>query len=94
MNQSVDIGIIGDFDPQSVYHVSTNAALQHAASALHLALDVSWVPTPELDQVSAAKKLGPFHGILCSPGSPYRSMDGALAGIAFARTSGRPFFGT
>lgn len=92
--EPVTVGVIGDFDPQSVSHVSTNAALDHAATALGLPLEVSWVPTPDLDHGSAPAKLGAFHGIVCSPGSPYRSMSGALAGIAFARTGGRPFFGT
>ena len=94
MDRSVAIGVIGDFNPASVSHVSTNAALHHAAAALNLTVHVSWVPTPELDHHSPPVRLGSFHGILCSPGSPYRSMDGALAGIAFARVRGWPFFGT
>ncbi|MGD0263457.1 MAG: hypothetical protein ABSD47_00715 [Candidatus Methylomirabilota bacterium] len=94
MEQSVGIGVIGDFDPQFVSHVSTNAALHHAAATLGLTLNVQWVPTPELDQDSAPVRLSPFHGVLCSPGSPYRSMTGALAGITFARQHGRPFFAT
>lgn len=94
MGHSVGIGVIGDFDPQFVSHVSTNAALHHAAATLDLTLNVRWVPTPELDQGSAPARLGPFHGVLCSPGSPYRSMNGALAGITFARERGWPFFAT
>jgi len=94
MEQSVDMGVIGDFDPLFVSHVSTNAALRHAAATLGLTLNVQWVPTPELDQGSAPGRLSPFHGVLCSPGSPYRNMTGALAGITFARERGWPFFAT
>ncbi|HSB69109.1 MAG TPA: hypothetical protein VLT62_07245 [Candidatus Methylomirabilis sp.] len=94
MRSSVDIGVIGDFNPESSSHTATNSALQHAAAPLHLAVSVSWVPTPELDHGLAPERLSPFHGILCSPGSPYRSMSGALAGITFARERGWPFFGT
>lgn len=94
MEQSVGIGVIGDFDPQSFSHVATNAALHHAATILDVTVNLRWVPTPELDHDSAPARLSPFHGVVCSPGSPYRSMNGALAGITFARESGRPFLGT
>src|SRR5208282_6192757 len=32
--------------------------------------------------------------LLCSPGSPYKSLDGALAGIRYARENKVPFIGT
>lgn len=94
MEQSVGIGVIGDFNPESASHVATNSALHHAAAPLNLAVRVSWIPTPDLDHGMAPERLSPFHGILCSPGSPYRSMSGALAGITFARERRWPFFGT
>ena len=94
MRHPVDIGVIGDFNPEFDSHVATNSALRHAAGPLNVAVRVSWIPTPDLDRGSAPARLSQFHGILCSPGSPYRSMGGALAGITFARERGRPFFGT
>jgi CTP synthase (UTP-ammonia lyase) len=93
MDRDLKVGVIGDFDPSSIPHTSTNAALDHAAAALGLAVDVSWVPTPTLKDGSASA-LEPFDALWCSPGSPYRNMEGALAGIRFAREQGRPFFGT
>jgi len=93
MQRSLTIGAIGDFDPSSVPHVSTNAALDHAAAVLGISVTVSWLPTPGLEEGSAAT-LERFDALWCSPGSPYRSMDGALAGIRFAREKGWPFFAT
>jgi CTP synthase (UTP-ammonia lyase) len=93
MDRSLEIGVIGDFDPSSVSHASTNAALDHAAAALGISVNVSWVPTPALED-GPASALVRFDGLWCSPGSPYRSMDGALAGIRFARERRIPFFGT
>lgn len=93
MNDSFEIGVIGDFNPSSVPHVSTNAALDHAAAFLGRAVTVSWLPTVTLEG-EPAPRLERFDGLWCSPGSPYRSMAGALAGIRFARETGRPFFGT
>jgi CTP synthase (UTP-ammonia lyase) len=94
MHQTLRIGIIGDYDPELRYHVATNDALNHAAAALSISLKSSWIPTPSLTEDSAMKTLNPFHALWCAPGSPYKSMDGALEGIRFAREQGRPFMGT
>src|SRR5690606_14919504 len=40
------------------------------------------------------ERVGDFDALWCVPGSPYRSMDGALRAIRAARESGRPFLGT
>ena len=93
MDRGLKVGVIGDFDPSSITHTSTNAALDHAAAALGLTVKVSWVPTPSLED-GPASTLEPFDALWCSPGSPYRSMQGALAGIRYAREQGRPFFAT
>jgi CTP synthase (UTP-ammonia lyase) len=93
MTNNLKVGVIGDFDPSSSSHVSTNAALDHAAAALERSVTVSWLPTPGLE-AEPAPGLERFDGLWCSPGSPYRSMAGALAGIRFAREKGWPFFAT
>lgn len=90
----VHIGIIGDYNPASRYHRATEESLQHAAAALGYTLESTWLPTPSLDDASAAASLDGFDGLWCAPGSPYASMAGALAGIQFARERGKPFVGT
>jgi CTP synthase (UTP-ammonia lyase) len=94
MHQSLRIGIIGDYDPNSRFHVATGAALQHAAGALSVPVDVAWLPTPSLAGGGEEAILQPFDALWCAPGSPYRSMEGALQAIRFARKQGRPFIGT
>ena len=42
----------------------------------------------------AQKKLESFDGIWAAPGSPYKSFDGMLKGIEFARRRDWPFLGT
>jgi CTP synthase (UTP-ammonia lyase) len=93
MGQHLEIGVIGDLDPSSSTHAATDAALDHAAAALGRPARVSWLATPGLEG-EPAPGLERFDGLWCSPGSPYRSMTGALAGIRFARERGRPFFAT
>ena len=94
MKKSLRVGIIGDYNPASRYHAATDAALGHAAAALGVAVEVTWVPTPAVDETSAEKVLGQFGALWCAPGSPYESMEGALTGIRYAREQGRPFVGT
>jgi CTP synthase (UTP-ammonia lyase) len=94
MKDAVRVGIVGDYNPASRYHAATDAALQHAGTALDLPVEVTWVPTPAVDAANAEKVLGQFDALWCAPGSPYESMEGALAGIRYARERGRPFVGT
>lgn len=89
---TVRIGIIGDFRPYA-YHHATNDALRLTAERLGVDLEYEWVPTDSLDS-NAAALLEPFDGVWASPGSPYKSMEGALEGIRFARESGRAFVAT
>jgi len=90
----VTVGIIGDFNSESETHRATNDALHHAAHALGTTVTVSWIPTVELSHGAAGRALEPFDALWAAPGSPYRSMEGALRGIRFAREQGWPFFGT
>ncbi len=93
MKEQLTIGVIGDFNAKNRTHVATNTAIGHAADALGKQVAIEWVPTPQIAQERVAQ-LARFHGIWCSPGSPYVSMDGALAAIRFAREQSIPFFGT
>jgi CTP synthase (UTP-ammonia lyase) len=88
MESAVRIGIIGDFNAENPTHVATNAGIGHAAEALGRNFETEWLATDE------AHDYGAFDGLFCSPGSPYRSLDGALAGIRFAREYDVPFMGT
>ena len=94
MSKSIQIGVIGDFDPKSRYHLATNEALRHAGESLGVELKVIWLATPALDAPHPEAALEPFDGLWCAPGSPYDSLEGALGGIRFARERGRPFVGT
>ena len=82
------IGIIGDFNPKNLTHLATNEGVQHAAEVLGKPIATVWLPTDE--PVDYAQ----FSALVGSPGSPYRSFEGALAGIRYARERGVPFIGT
>jgi CTP synthase (UTP-ammonia lyase) len=88
MASAVRIGVMGEFNESNATHVATNTGMQHAAEALGREFEVVWLPTDE------PQDFGVFAGLVCSPGSPYRSLDGALVGIRHARENGVPFLGT
>ena len=94
MNDTVRIGILGDFNAEFRSHHATNDALQHAARKLQMEVKSEWIATPSLLKPEAEKTLEGFDGLWASPGSPYKSFDGMLKGIEFARRRDWPFLGT
>jgi CTP synthase (UTP-ammonia lyase) len=94
VTEPLRIGILGDFNPEFRSHHATNDALQHAARSLQLDVESTWLPTPSLLDPGAAAAFDSFDGLFASAGSPYKSFDGMLKGIEFARVHDRPFLGT
>ena len=87
----VNIGLIGDYDAGITAHQAIPEALRLAAADCGVGVELEWVPT---DEISRDQRISQFDGLWCVPGSPYRSMAGALRAIRFARESRRPFLGT
>jgi CTP synthase (UTP-ammonia lyase) len=94
VSDAVRIGILGDYDPESPTLPAIDKSLQHASAKLNLAIESQWIPTPSLVEPNTQKILESFDGIWAAPGSPYRSFDGMLKGIEFARRRDWPFLGT
>lgn len=89
----VRVAILGDYRPDDVHHRATNDALDLAGQRLGIHVDYEWVLTDSLPG-RAAEALDGFDGVWVSPGSPYRSFEGALEGIQSARENGTPLVGT
>jgi CTP synthase (UTP-ammonia lyase) len=94
VSNAVRIGILGDFDPGSRGYKAINDSLQHCATKLQIKLDSQWIATPSVLAPDAKKMLESLDGIWAAPGSPYKSFDGMLKGIEFARRRDWPFLGT
>ncbi|HLW54528.1 MAG TPA: hypothetical protein VKW06_16960 [Candidatus Angelobacter sp.] len=94
MPDALRIGVMGDFEPTYHSHFATNAALYDAAAKLKVPFEVRWIPTPALEGPGVERVLRRWDGLMASPGSPYKSFDGMMRGIEFARTRGWPFTGT
>jgi CTP synthase (UTP-ammonia lyase) len=80
------IAIVGDYQTGNPTHETISSALRHVDSHC----DAVWIATGDV----RARRLEEFAGIWCAPGSPFRSLDGALAAIRFARETRVPFIGT
>ena len=96
MNASEDevirVAIVGDYQPENVTHTATGKAIEYTARHLGLTARAEWIPTDTIADPSLT--LAPFQALWIAPGSPYRSLDGALAAIKYARLSGIPLIGT
>jgi CTP synthase (UTP-ammonia lyase) len=82
------VGIIGEFNPNNPTHLATNAALAHGFARNRIKPVIEWLPTDRTCDLSR------FDGFWCSPGSPYKSLPGALEMIRWVRLERKPFIGT
>jgi CTP synthase (UTP-ammonia lyase) len=88
------VAVIGDRQPGFVAQDAIDAAVEHAAAALGWPSPaLRWVATDHVG-ASGAEVLTGACGVWCAPGSPYVSLEGALAGIRWAREARVPFIGT
>jgi CTP synthase (UTP-ammonia lyase) len=78
------IALVGDFNAKNRTHLMTNAALEQLGAVYE------WVATDEV----GVGRLSSYQGIWVAPASPYRSMDGALEALRYARERQVPLVGT
>ena len=91
MDATIRIALVGDHDASITAHRAIPVALQRVGAELSARVEGEWVAT---DSIAGDSRLAGFDGVWCVPGSPYRSMDGALRAIRRAREGGIPFLGT
>ena len=88
------IGVLGDYDPDSPTLPALEKSIQHAANKLKISAEVKWLATDSLLGPDLEKTLESFDALWSAPASPYKSFDGMLRGIEFARRRDWPFVGT
>lgn len=87
----IRIGLVGDFSKDVRAHRAIPEALRLISE--NREFETVWVPTIVLQDANPINLLQ-YDALWCVPGSPYKSMDGALRAIQFAREKGIPFLGT
>ena len=68
MNQSLKIGIIGDFDQGRPSQLKTDEALDHVSNELSIDIDAAWLPTKSLEKQTVITMLREFHALWAGPG--------------------------
>ena len=94
MADAIQIGVLGQYDPKSPTLPTIEKSIQHAADELNTRAKTTWLPTDSLLGSDLDQKLEGFDGLWAAPGSPYKSFEGMLHGIEFARRRNWPFVGT
>jgi len=82
------IALVGDCDPNVTAHQAIPKALALAGNGADV--HPEWLAT----EAALHAELDLYDGFWCVPASPYRSMEGALRVIRFARENNRPYLGT
>src|SRR5579885_2368092 len=94
MPEPIKVGILGDYNANSQTLPSIEKSIQHAGEKLKIAAKPEWLPTDSLAGAEIDSKLESLDGLWAAPGSPYKSFEGMLRGIEFARRRDWPFLGT
>ena len=89
----IRVGVVGDYDPANETHRATDDGLVHASAAYGVPAMGTWVGTEDVAS-AGLRQLEGFDCLVIAPGSPYRSLDGALTAIDYARTADIPVLGT
>jgi CTP synthase (UTP-ammonia lyase) len=89
----IHVGLIGDYNPEVTAHIAIPRAIALAAQSLECGAETTWLPTPSLEH-NTERLLADYDALWCVPASPYKSMEGALRAIRFARERGVPFLGS
>ncbi|MFD2163056.1 hypothetical protein ACFSJU_11690 [Paradesertivirga mongoliensis] len=87
------LAIIGDYNEDFRPHQATNEAILHSIKKYNIKIEFEWLSTDiiesDFDQI-----IRTYNGFWIAPGSPYRSMKGALKIIHHAREKNIPTIGT
>jgi CTP synthase (UTP-ammonia lyase) len=93
MARAISVGLVGEFMPSFPPHAKTNEAIDQMQSLLRLRISAEWISTCALETAVRSTLKG-FDALWIAPGSPYKSLIGALNAIRFAREHDLPLLAT
>ncbi|MFP4081717.1 MAG: CTP synthase [Candidatus Aminicenantes bacterium] len=89
----VNIALVGKYAGLHDSYMSLKQALEHAAAAHRLKLNLSWVEAEDLEKRTPEEMLGEADGILVPGGFGVRGIEGKIKSVTFARLQKVPYFG-
>jgi len=87
------LAIIGDYNDNFRPHKATNESIRHSSEKFDISLQYDWISTDTIE-TDFKKIISTYNGFWIAPGSPYKSMKGALKIIKYARENNIPTLGT
>jgi len=93
LRQTVRVALVGKYVGLKDSYISIAEALQHAALAQDLAVEIEWVNSEELEQQDPEPFFRNVSGIVVAPGFGPRGTEGKVIAARYARERNIPFFG-
>ncbi|AVF36843.1 CTP synthase C-terminal region-related (seleno)protein [Rahnella sikkimica] len=90
MKTLVRLALVGDYNSAFTAHQAIPLAIDLAAQHFSIEIHADWLATDTI----TPEILNDYDAFWTVPGSPYRSTEGALSAIRFARENRKPFLGT
>ncbi len=92
-NDTVEIALVGKYVELKDSYKSISEAFIHASSTTRCKVNLHWIHSEKLTNVSASESLKGMDAILVAPGFGSRGIDGKLHAVRFARENNIPFLG-
>ena len=93
MTEAISVALVGEFTPSFPPHAKTNEAIDQMQSLLGFQISAEWISTSALETAVESTLKG-FDALWIAPGSPYKSLMGALNAISYAREHDVPLLAT
>jgi CTP synthase len=89
----VTIALVGKYISLHDAYLSVAEALKHGGIACHVRVNIRWIDSEQLTEENAPELLKGADGLIVPGGFGSRGIEGKIAAIRYARTSGLPFLG-
>jgi CTP synthase (UTP-ammonia lyase) len=93
MTRAISVALVGEFTPSFPPHAKTDEAIEQMQSLLGFRISAEWISTSALE-TAVEPALKGFDALWIAPGSPYKSLIGALNAISYAREHDVPLLAT
>lgn len=87
------IAIIGEFYKNFKPHSALNDSIEHVKKKHKIDIEIEWIDTIKAEKEGNDLFVN-YSGFWSAPGSPFKSLDGALKAISYARINDKPHLGT
>lgn len=87
------IAVIGDYNDNNKTHTAIALAVDHVAKTTGRDIETEWIDT-ERAEYEGYHFFKNYSGIWSAPGGPFKSLEGSLNAIRFARENNVPHIGT